>query len=90
MPTYHIFEKAYSYDYKYKGTSTGSNPNQALNRKMETGRTRNDRFYGISSTIKRKGVYLCIPDSQFTKKWQVNPTTKGTGKEKITTWKKPK
>tara|TARA_R110000822_G_C15017889_1_gene462754 strand:- start:316 stop:564 length:249 start_codon:yes stop_codon:yes gene_type:complete len=82
MPRYHIFEKTRNYDYKYKGTGSGSNPNEALNRKMDNG--------GRSATIKRNGLYVCIPDNQFTTRWQVNPTTKGTGKNKITTWKKPK
>lgn len=82
MARYHIFEKTRTYDYKYKGTASGSNPNQALNRKMASG--------GKSATIKRKDIYVCIPDSQFTRRWQVNPTTTGKGKDKTTIWKRPR
>jgi len=84
MARYHIFEKTRNFDYKYKGTSTGNNPNEALNRRLS-----GDPRYP-SLRIKRKGIYVCIPDSQFTKKYQVNPSTTGKGMNRKTVWKRPR
>jgi hypothetical protein len=86
MARYLIFEKTKSYDYKFKGSSTGTNGDKAIkNMKMR------------GTTIGIKSIFIAIPSTQFMK-YQLNPTTKDYGvwgsvkgkRGKITTWKKPK
>ena len=63
MARYLIFEKTRTYDYKFKGSSTGVNGNKAiLNLRMR-------------STLSNKSPFIAIPSSQFMK-YQLNPTTK--------------
>ena len=84
MARYHIFEKTKGFDYKYLGTGIGKSPNEVLNRRLSMAGRR------PSLRIKRKGIYVCIPDSQFTRRYQVNPTTTGKGMNKKTVWKRPR
>lgn len=83
MARYLIFEKTRQYNYKFKGSSSGTNGDKAIkNMKM------------IGTPISTKGIYIAIPKSQFMK-YQLNPTSKKRmvrGKQAgiITTWKRPK
>jgi hypothetical protein len=88
MARYLIFEKTRTYNYKFKGSSSGTNGDKAIkNMKMR------------GTTISTKGIYIAIPTSQFMK-YQLNPTTKRKVKKgkktgiKMssfeTTWKRPK
>ena len=64
MARYLVFEKTRSYDYKFKGSSSGTNGDKAIkNMKMR------------GTTISTKGIYIAIPTTQFMK-YQLNPTSK--------------
>ena len=82
MARYLIFEKTKSYDYKFKGSSTGTNGNKAiLSLKMRT-------------NLNKKSPYIAVPTTQFMK-YQLNPTStkrmvKGKQAGIITTWKRPR
>tara|TARA_R110000823_G_C15790573_1_gene486086 strand:+ start:41 stop:307 length:267 start_codon:yes stop_codon:yes gene_type:complete len=88
MPRYLIFEKTRTYDYKFKGSSSGANGDKAIKSMKMRG-----------TTISNRGIYIAVPTTQFMK-YQLNPilTKKVTrGKKtgiKMTdntiTWKKPK
>lgn len=81
MARYLIFEKTRSYDYKFKGSSSGTNGNKAINNLRKNVR------------LNTKGIYIAIPTSQYMK-YQLNPTFKKSirngVKVSIVTWKRPK
>jgi len=77
MARYLIFEKTKSYDYKFKGSSTGATGNKAiLNLKMRT-------------NLNKKSPYIAVPTTQFMK-YQLNPKDQNINGRKSTIWKKPK
>jgi hypothetical protein len=72
-----IFEKTRNFNYKFIGSSSGKNGNEAIKRA---------KMRGVAY-IKSTGIYITIPASQFTK-YQLNPV-KTKGKMGIVTnWKK--
>lgn len=83
MARYLIFEKTKSYNYKFKGSSSGANGDKAIKSMKMRG-----------TAISTKGIYIAIPTSQFMK-YQLNPSSKKRmlkGKQAgiITTWKRPR
>ena len=81
MARYLVFEKTKSYDYKFKGSSSGTNGNKAILNLRKNVRLNN------------KGIYIAIPTSQYMK-YQLNPKSekvvvRGVKVNRIT-WKKPR
>ena len=63
MARYLIFEKTKSFDYKFKGSSSGTNGDKAI-KKLKA------RLSSIAISTQR--IYIAIPTSQFMK-YQLNP-----------------
>lgn len=81
MARYLIFEKTKSFDYKFKGSSSGTNGDKAI-KKLKARLSR--------MAISTQRIYIAIPTSQFMK-YQLNPKQKWiVGKGLVTTWKRPK
>ena len=81
MARYLVFEKTRQYDYKFKGSSSGTNGNKAILNLRKNVRLNN------------KGIYIAIPTSQYMK-YQLNPKSekvvvRGVKVNRIT-WKKPR
>ena len=80
MPRYIIFEKDRSFEYPFRDFATGKSPNDALQNRIKRG--------GYPKIYPNR-IYMIVPVKSFMK-FQYNPKTIGRGKDKKTTWKRPR
>ena len=77
MARYMVFEKTRNYNYKFKGTSSGTSPSMAIKKMKARG-----------TPISSKSIFIAVPIGQFMK-YQVNPKTTKGKMGTVTTWAKP-